>query len=112
MPRSAGIGVRISTTTTRVIQPDAWREFSRRDPGIAADLSRRATNVQAAARAQVGKRTWRLHDSIVKRPGVDSRGPYVDVVTEGVRYALYHHNGTDRWHGNAFLSDNLRHAAR
>jgi hypothetical protein len=111
--RTSGVGGRISPDGYVVIDPDALRKFVSNGGGpIMADLTRRATNVQAGARRQVGKRTWRLHDSIVKRPGVDAKGPYVDVVTEGVSYALYHHNGTDRWHGNPFLTDNLPLAAR
>jgi hypothetical protein len=113
MARSHGVGVRVSADTYEVIDPDALAKFTRSGGGpIMADLSRRATNVQAGARRQVGKKTRRLERSIVKRPGVDSRGPYVDVVTEGVRYAVFHHNGTDRWGGNPFLTDNLRLAAR
>jgi hypothetical protein len=112
--RISGVGGRVSSDGSYVvIDPDAVRKFVSNGGGpIMADLTRRATNVQAGARRQVGKRTWRLHDSIVKRPGVDAKGPYVDVVTEGVSYALYHHNGTDRWHGNPFLTDNLPLAAR
>lgn len=113
MARQSGIGIRISPDTYAVIDPDALRNYVRQGGGpVIADLTRRATNVQAGAVAQVGKKTRRLERSIVKRPGVDGRGPYVDVVTEGVRYALYHHNGTDRWGGNPFLTDNLHLAGR
>lgn len=113
MARSNGIGVRVSPDTYAVIDPDALAKFTRDGGGpVMADLTRRATNVQAGARRQVGKRTRRLERSIVKRPGVDSRGPYVDVVSEGVSYSLYHHNGTDRWQGNPYLTDNLRLAGR
>lgn len=113
MARTSGVGARISPDGYVVIHPDALAKYAANGGGpVIADLSRRATNVQAGARRQVGKRTWRLHDSIVKRPGVDSKGPYVDVVCEGVSYSLYHHNGTDRWHGNPFLTDNLHLAAR
>lgn len=113
MARTSGVGGRISPDGYVVIDPDDLAKYVRNGGGpVIADLTRRATNVQAAAKRYVGKDTWRLHDSIVKRPGVDSKGPYVDVVTEGVSYALYHHNGTDRWHGNPFLTDNLRLAAR
>jgi hypothetical protein len=112
--RPAGVGGRVSSDGSYVvIDPDKIRKYVRDGGGpVMADLTRRATNVQAGAKRQVGKRTWRLHDSIVKRPGIDAKGPYVDVVTEGVSYAIYHHNGTDRWHGNPFLSDNLKLAAR
>lgn len=113
MPRSAGVGVRISPDTYAVIDPDALAKYVRDGGGgVMADLTRRAGNVQAGARRQVGKKTRRLERSIVKRPGVDGKGPYVDVVTEGVRYAMYHHSGTDRWRGNPFLSDSLRLAGR
>jgi hypothetical protein len=96
-----------------VIDADAVREFVVDGNGpIMADLTRRATNVQGGAKRQVGKITRRLERSIVKRPNVDGKGPYVDVVTEGVVYARYHHDGTDTWHGNPFLTDNLRLAAR
>jgi hypothetical protein len=113
MARSHGIGVRVSADTYEVIDPDALAKYTRAGGGpVMRDLTRRATNVQAGARRQVGKKTRRLERSIVKRPGVDSRGPYVDVVTEGVRYAGYHHNGTQTWRGNPFLTDNLRLAGR
>ena len=104
---------RVSPDGYVTIDPDKLAAYVRDGGGpIIADLTRRATNVQAAARVQVGKKTRRLERSIVKRPGVDGSGPFVDVVTEGVAYALHHHDGTDTWHGNPFLTDNLRHAAR
>jgi hypothetical protein len=111
--RTRGVGGRVSPHGYVRIDPDAVRRYVENGGGpVMADLSRRATNVQGGARAQVGKRTRRLERSIVKRPGVDAAGAYVDVVTEGVSYALYHHDGTDTWHGNPFLTDNLRLAAR
>ncbi len=108
------VGGRVSSDGSYVvIDPDKVAAYVRDGGGpVMADLTRRATNVQAGARRQVGKKTRRLERSIVKRPGIDSRGPYVDVVTEGVTYAVYHHDGTDTWHGNPFLVDNLRLAAR
>jgi hypothetical protein len=107
------VGGRVSPNGYVVIDPDKVAGYVRDGGGpIMADLTRRATNVQAGAKRQVGKKTRRLERSIVKRPGIDSRGPYVDVVTEGVSYAAYHHDGTDTWHGNPFLADNLRLAAR
>ncbi len=110
---SPRVGGRVSPRGSVVIDPDALRRYVNDGGGpIIADLSRRAGNVQAGARVQVGKRTRRLERSIVKRPGVDARGPFVLVVTEGVTYSLYHHDGTDTWHGNPFLADNLRLAAR
>lgn len=60
---------------------------------VMRDLDRRATNLQTAAKAQVGKVTGKLAASIVKRPGVDARGPYV-IVGAYTDYALYHHQGT------------------
>jgi hypothetical protein len=107
------VGARISPDGYVVIDPDALRKYVASGGGpVIGDLMRRGTNVQGGATRQVGKRTHRLARSIVKRPAVDSKGPYVEVVTEGVTYALYHHDGTDRWHGNPFLTDNLRLAAR
>lgn len=96
------------------IDPDRLARFVRDGGGpVIADLSRRATNVQAGARRQVGKRTRRLERSIVKRVGVDARGPFVLVVTEGVPYGYWHHEGNTRgWPGNPFLRDNLRLARR
>jgi hypothetical protein len=108
MARRAGVGVRVSPDTYAVIDPNALASYVRAGGGpVVADLSRRATNVQAGAVRQVGKRTRRLERSIVKRPGVDARGPYVDVVTEGVDYSLHHHNGTQTWRGNPFLVNSL-----
>jgi len=109
-PRVRG---RVSPDGYVTIDPDKLAAYVRAGGGpVMADLTRRAGNVQAGARRQVGKKTRRLERSIVKRPGVDSKGPFVDVVTEGVSYSLYHHDGTDTWHGNPFLTDNLRLAAR
>jgi hypothetical protein len=111
--RNAGIGVRISADTYQVIDPDALAKFSRDGGGpIIADLTRRGTNVQGGAIARVGKKTRRLERSIVKRPGVDNRGPYVDIVSEGVEYGLMHHEGTQTWRGNPFLRDSLPLAGR
>lgn len=113
MARPSGVGGRVSPDGYVVIDPDAVAKYARDGGGpVLADLTRRATNVQGGAVRQVGKKTRRLERSIVKRPGIDTKGPYVDVVTEGVSYARYHHDGTDRWHGNPFLTDNLRLAAR
>lgn len=79
---------------------------------VMRDLTRRASNVQAAARRFVGKDTRRLERSIVKRPGHDQRGPYVLVVTEGVPYAVYHHEGNTRgWRGNPFMREALKFSA-
>lgn len=96
------------------IDPDRLAAFVRDGGGpIMRDLSRRATNVQMGARRQVGKDTRRLERSIVKREGVDARGPFVLVVTEGVSYGYWHHEGNNRgWPGNRFLTDNLRLARR
>lgn len=69
------------------------RLYARTDPGVLADLTRRATRVQGGARQRVGKRTRKLERSIVKRPGADARSVYVDVVAEQ-DYALLHHQGT------------------
>lgn len=109
-----GIGARVSSDGSYVtIDPDKVAKYVADGGGpVMRDLSRRATNVQMGARAQVGKRTRRLERSIVKRAGVDRDGPFVLVVTEGVPYGVYHHEGTATWHGNPFLADNLRLAAR
>jgi hypothetical protein len=107
------VGARVSPNGYVVINPDGLARFVRQGGSpVLRDLMRRATNVQGGAVRQVGKDTHRLERSIVKRPDVDSRGPFIAVVTEGVTYALYHHDGTDRWHGNPFLTDNLRLASR
>jgi hypothetical protein len=80
---------------------------------VIADLTRRATNVQNMAKQRVGKRTRRLERSIVKRVGVDNLGPFVLVVTEGVTYGYWHHEGNSRgWRGNPFLRDSLPAGAR
>lgn len=96
------------------IDPDRVAAFVRDGGGpVVADLTRRATNVQLGARQKVGKKTRRLERSIVKRVGVDERGPFVAVVTEGVRYGVWHHEGNTRgWRGNPFLRDSLPLANR
>lgn len=95
------------------IDPDKLAAFVRDGGGpVMKDLERRATRVQAGARRQVGKQTRRLERSIVKRQGVDGRGPFILVVSEGVPYGYWHHEGNTRgWAGNRFLTDNL-HLAR
>lgn len=78
------------------IDPDRLAAFVRDGGGpIMRELSRRATNVQSGAKRQVGKKSRRLERSIVKRQGVDARGPFVLVVSEGVEYGVMHHEGTD-----------------
>jgi hypothetical protein len=124
------------------VDPARLTAFLRDGGGpILAELSRRATNVQTGAKRQVGKESRRLERSIVKRQGVDARGPWVMVVTEGVTYGVMHHEGTPAhtirakpgkvlawqsagdWHfarsvnhpgtrPNRFLTDNLRLALR
>ncbi len=96
------------------IDPNKLSAFVRDGGGpVLGELSRRGTNVQAGARRQVGKVTRRLERSIVKRQGVDSRGPFILVVTEGVTYGYWHHQGNSRgWPGNRFLTDNLHLANR
>jgi hypothetical protein len=96
------------------IDPDKLAAYVRQGGGpIMAELSRRATNVQTGARQQVGKKTRRLERSIVKRQGVDGRGPFVLVVSEGVPYGYWHHEGNSRgWPGNPFLTGNLHLARR
>jgi hypothetical protein len=96
------------------IDPDRLAAYVRDNSGdIMRDLTRRATRVQAGARRQVGKRTRRLERSIVKRQGVDARGPFILVVTEGVPYGIWHHEGNTRgWPGNRFLTDNLHLAGQ
>jgi hypothetical protein len=95
------------------IDPDKLAAYVRDGGGpILRDLDRRASRVQAGARRQVGKDTRRLERSIVKRQGVDAKGPFILVVSEGVPYGYWHHEGNTRgWPGNRFLSDNL-HLAR
>lgn len=113
MARQSGIGVRVSADTYNVIDPNVLRDYVRKGGGpVIADLTRRAGNVQAGAVRQVGKKTRRLERSIVKRPGVDGKGPYVDVVSEGVYYSVMHHEGTQYWRGNPYLRDNLHLAGR
>jgi hypothetical protein len=96
------------------VDPDAVAAFVRDGGGpVMRDLSRRATNVQTVAKQKVGKKTRRLERSIVKRPGVDALGPYVLVVTEGVSYGYWHHEGNSRgWRGNPFLRSALPFGAR
>lgn len=95
------------------IDPDKLAAFVRDSGGpVIAELMRRATNVQMGARRQVGKDTRRLERSIVKRPGVDAKGPFILVVSEGVEYGYWHHEGNTRgWPGNRFLADNLKLAS-
>jgi hypothetical protein len=96
------------------IDPDKLTKFVRDTGGpVLNNLAGRASNVQGGARRQVGKRTRRLERSIVKRVGADARGPFILVVTEGVTYGFWHHEGNTRgWPGNKFLTDNLHLAGR
>lgn len=105
---------RVSSDDSYVfVDPDKLARFVRAANGpVYEDLDRRASNVQLAARVLVGKDTRRLERSIVKRPGVDARGPFVIVGTEGVSYSVWHHEGNTRgWRGNPFLRDALRRAS-
>lgn len=89
------------------VNPDQVAAYVRQHGGdVMHDVDRRASNVQTAARRFVGKRTRTLERSIVKRPGVDATSPYVMVVTEGVDYAVYHHDY------NPYLTDALKYAAQ
>lgn len=96
------------------VDPNLLTAFIRDGGGpVVADLSRRATNVQLGAKRQVGKKTRRLERSIVKRAGVDSQGPFVLIVSEGVSYGWWHHEGNSRgWHGNPFLRDSMKLASQ
>jgi hypothetical protein len=96
------------------VDPDALTAYVRDGGGpVIADLMRRATNVQNVAKQRVGKRTRRLERSIVKRAGSDATGPFVLVVTEGVTYGYWHHEGNSKgWHGNPFLRDALPFGSR
>lgn len=57
------------------------------------DMRRRAMLVQNAARAQAGKRTGRLIQSIHSRRSRDAIGPYWAVGSR-VSYSLIHHEGS------------------
>lgn len=92
------------------IDPDLLAAYINDAGGdVAHDLTRRLTRVQGGARRQVGKKTRRLERSIVKRIGKDGKGLFGLVVSEGVTYGFWHHEGNTRgWPGNKFLTDNLR----
>lgn len=95
------------------IDPNRLAGYVRQHGGpVMHDVDRRGSNVQTAARRFVGKDTRRLERSIVKRPGQDSTGPFVLVVTEGVDYSVAHHEPHGTWAGNPFLRDALKFAAR
>lgn len=109
------VGARVASDGSYVvINPDQLTAYVRQGGGpVLKDLDRRATNVQTGAKQRVGKKTRRLENSIVKRPGIDAQGPFVLVVTEGVPYGWWHHEGNDRgWRGNPFLRDSLPLAGR
>jgi len=110
-----GVRGRVSSDGSYVtIDPDKLAKFVADGGGpVIRDLMRRATNVQMGAKQRVGKKTRRLERSIVKRTGVDALGPFVLVVTEGVEYGYWHHEGNSRgWRGNPFLRDSLPLGAR
>lgn len=69
-----------------------------RGPGVRSDLRRRARNVQAAAKAQVGVKTGRLQGTIRIQEGGNTRGAAASVAVvagrPGMRYTGYHHDGT------------------
>lgn len=85
----------ISGSVSRVvIDASAFARYMATPGGdIIRDLERRATDVQAGARAIVRKRTRALERSIVKTPGVDGRGPFVTVGSD-LDYALIEHDGS------------------
>jgi hypothetical protein len=111
----AGVRGRVASDGSYVtIDPDAVTAYIRAGNGpVMMDLTRRLTNVQNVAKQRVGKKTRRLERSIVKRLGVDALGPFGLVVTEGVEYGYFHHEGNTRgWHGNPFLKDALPFGSR
>lgn len=69
------------------------RVLFRRDGNVGRYLIKRAIIVKAKARAQVGKDTGRLRQSINWKYGRNAIGPYVDIGSP-LRYAYLHHEGT------------------
>lgn len=67
-----------------------------KDPNgdLTRDLVKRGTRVQNEARRLVGKRTHNLEHRIVKRVVQINGVPVVQVGAVGVKYALWHHEGT------------------
>lgn len=67
-------------------------------PGVRKDLRRRARNVQAAAKAQVGVKSGRLRGTIRIEEGGNLRGVAASVTVvagrPGMRYTGWHHDGT------------------
>jgi hypothetical protein len=91
-----------------VIRADGWRikldgaqiKGIAKSPEMLADLTRRMTRAQLAAKTIVGVRTGRLQSSIRKNAGSTAKGVYVDVIAGwkgaglGASYMWYHHEGT------------------
>jgi hypothetical protein len=83
------------TVRIRINQSQVNQLFDANGP-VARDMTRRATNVQLAARGQVRVRSGRLRRNIVKRgPAPNSQGGQtVEVGAYNLDYALLHHEGT------------------
>jgi hypothetical protein len=65
------------------------------DGVVGRDNFRRATNVQVAARRQVGVRSGLLRRSLVKRgPVANERNGVTTTVESNLGYSLLHHDGT------------------
>lgn len=81
-------------------------------PGVRRDLRRRARNVQAAAKAQVGVKTGRLKGTIRIQEGGHGRGDSASVAVvagrPGMRYTGYHHEGVGAHRITARGSNMLR----
>lgn len=82
------ITIRIESSKVRGLMTDP-------NGPVGRDNFRRATNVQTAARRQVGVRSGLLRRSIVKRgPTVNTKGGLTTTVGSDSDYALLHHEGT------------------
>lgn len=76
------------------VNPGFDATFKSRDGVVGRDLSRRATRVQLAAKAQAGVRTGMLKRDITKNWINGKRGDLAIKVGSTRSYALLHHEGT------------------
>jgi len=88
--------IRVRDVRVDVQAVDVQR-FVNTEPGIRADLDRRAVAVQQLARRLVGVDSGLLRSTIRKNRGTAASGPYVDIIAGHGRrtpYMMFHHEGT------------------
>lgn len=75
-------------------EPEFYNVFRSPVGPVGRYLGSRGQLVKRIAQALAGSRTGALRSSIHTRHLTDSRGQYIKIGTQGISYALMHHEGT------------------